>query len=186
MAQTKYITPSVTPSHALAAFQWAAKQGAPSTQKMVLAMLAWHSDPATNECRIGVQALARVSGLSESGTKSALKGLECLGLIEIRQTRQDVAIGPNSYALSMGQSVPPLPIKKEKRVDRSPISPAKRERIYARDGYACVCCGATDDLTLDHIHPVSKGGRNDDANLQTMCRNAKKGARVTAAVEVQQ
>lgn len=55
-----------------------------------------------------------------------------------------------------------------------------RQRIYARDGHACITCGETTDLTLDHIHPWSLGGDDTEDNLQTMCRrcNASKGARV--------
>lgn len=52
--------------------------------------------------------------------------------------------------------------------------------VYVRDGYACVLCGATDDLTLDHIHPWSKGGPDTVENLRVLCRscNSRKGARV--------
>jgi 5-methylcytosine-specific restriction endonuclease McrA len=45
----------------------------------------------------------------------------------------------------------------------------KRRAVYARDGYRCVKCGSGDDLTLDHIRPVSWGGSNRAENLQTMC-----------------
>ena len=60
------------------------------------------------------------------------------------------------------------------------ISRQTRRRIYVRDGHACVECGATDDLTLDHTHPRSRGGGHGDENLRTLCRscNSRKGARV--------
>ena len=60
------------------------------------------------------------------------------------------------------------------------ISRRLRARVYARDGHACVLCGATADLTLDHVHPRSLGGAHDEDNLQTLCRscNSRKGARV--------
>jgi hypothetical protein len=58
-------------------------------------------------------------------------------------------------------------------------------RVYQRDGFACVQCGtdgthAGNDLTVDHITPVSLGGTNDLWNLQTLCRrcNSRKGARI--------
>lgn len=52
-----------------------------------------------------------------------------------------------------------------------------RQRIFERDGRECRGCGATDDLTLDHIMPVIAGGDNDDSNLQVLCRscNSRKG-----------
>ena len=54
----------------------------------------------------------------------------------------------------------------------------RRERrlaIYIRDGLACVWCGSglEDEgvtLSLDHVIPVSRGGKNVSRNLVTSCR----------------
>lgn len=53
-----------------------------------------------------------------------------------------------------------------------------REEIKRRDGYCCVYCGATEDLTIDHVVPLSKGGPTDASNCQTACRtcNQAKGS----------
>jgi 5-methylcytosine-specific restriction endonuclease McrA len=54
-----------------------------------------------------------------------------------------------------------------------------RQSIYERDGHTCKHCGATENLSVDHIHPESKGGTLDPENLQTLCMpcNRAKGAR---------
>lgn len=46
----------------------------------------------------------------------------------------------------------------------------QRQAVFDRDGRLCLECGATDDLTIDHIIPRTHGGTNDDDNLQTLCR----------------
>lgn len=63
---------------------------------------------------------------------------------------------------------------------RSAIPASLRERVYARDGYRCLHCGATDRLSLDHVYPYSRGGADTYSNLQTLCIpcNSSKGARV--------
>lgn len=43
-------------------------------------------------------------------------------------------------------------------------------RAWPRDR-ACQKCGATRDLTRDHIRPVAHGGTNDPSNLRTLCRS---------------
>lgn len=51
--------------------------------------------------------------------------------------------------------------------------------VFLRDCYRCVYCGATENLTLDHIIPQSQGGAHDPDNLCACCRscNSSKGAR---------
>lgn len=63
---------------------------------------------------------------------------------------------------------------------RQAIPKAVRAFVYERDGYTCVLCGSTEDLTLDHIFPYSLGGLDEPNNLRTLCRscNSRKGARV--------
>lgn len=55
-----------------------------------------------------------------------------------------------------------------------------RIAVYERDNYTCLHCGSVENLSLDHIHPYSRGGEDTLENLQTLCRscNSKKGARV--------
>jgi hypothetical protein len=63
---------------------------------------------------------------------------------------------------------------------RNKIPDSVRQAVFDRDGYACLLCGATDDLTLDHIRPWSLGGPDTVRNLRVLCRpcNSRKGARV--------
>jgi 5-methylcytosine-specific restriction endonuclease McrA len=50
--------------------------------------------------------------------------------------------------------------------------PPTRENIYRRDNFECVYCGDSNQrtLTLDHVIPQSKGGRNTWDNLVTACK----------------
>jgi hypothetical protein len=48
-----------------------------------------------------------------------------------------------------------------------------RENIFKRDNYSCVYCGVDGNkktLTLDHVYPQSKGGKNSWDNLVTACQ----------------
>jgi hypothetical protein len=56
------------------------------------------------------------------------------------------------------------------------ITKAIKETVLRRDGFLCLKCGSADNLTIDHITPISLGGSNDYNNLQTLCSkcNSKK------------
>lgn len=45
--------------------------------------------------------------------------------------------------------------------------------------HKCLCCGSTEDLTLDHVIPLVCGGSNTIENSQPLCRscNSKKGTK---------
>jgi len=54
-----------------------------------------------------------------------------------------------------------------------------RRNILRRDDHACQYCGSTDGLTLDHVHPKSRGGADAWENLVAACVpcNNRKGNR---------
>jgi 5-methylcytosine-specific restriction endonuclease McrA len=57
-----------------------------------------------------------------------------------------------------------------------------RERLFLRDRHICAYCGghfAQDHLTIEHIIPLSRGGRHHWMNVVTACRgcNHRKGNR---------
>ncbi len=48
--------------------------------------------------------------------------------------------------------------------------PGVRSSVFARDGYKCVECGSVENLTVDHIVSIYRGGApRDFGNLQTLC-----------------
>lgn len=53
-----------------------------------------------------------------------------------------------------------------------------RAQVFKRDNYCCVYCKSKENLTIDHIKPLSLGGKkNNITNLQVLCYpcNQKKG-----------
>ena len=69
------------------------------------------------------------------------------------------------------------------RVERGKVSNRMRFAIYQRDGYRCRKCGrSSNDLEIDHIFPISKGGKSVFDNLQTLCHrcNTEKSNTVEA------
>lgn len=63
------------------------------------------------------------------------------------------------------------------RVERGKVSNKMRFAVYERDGYKCRHCGKSDlteNLEIDHIKPISKGGKSTYDNLQTLCRSCNK------------
>lgn len=59
------------------------------------------------------------------------------------------------------------------------IGARQRFRVFARDGFRCRYCGVAVHegavLTIDHVVPVSAGGRHLDENLVAACRKCNDG-----------
>jgi len=49
-----------------------------------------------------------------------------------------------------------------------------KKNILIRDNFKCVYCDSNKNLTLDHLIPKSKGGKNDWLNLVTCCDSCNK------------
>ena len=68
--------------------------------------------------------------------------------------------------------------KKVKPNSRRLISGTTRQNVLMRDNYTCQICGATvkdgAKLEIDHIIPYSKGGTNDESNLQVLCQQCNR------------
>ena len=59
-------------------------------------------------------------------------------------------------------------------IKRPVVPEAVRNSIFERDGNKCVLCASTDNLQLDHIVSLSKGGKTEENNLQTLCEECNK------------
>jgi len=49
------------------------------------------------------------------------------------------------------------------------LNPFIIKKIFKKDNYTCKICGSNKNLTIDHIIPYSKNGKNNEENLQTLC-----------------
>lgn len=71
--------------------------------------------------------------------------------------------------------------KETKENQRKLMTKTLRYQILKRDGYRCQLCGKTvmdgTKLEVDHIIPVSKGGKTVPENLQTLCFECNRGKR---------
>ena len=65
------------------------------------------------------------------------------------------------------------------RMERSKMSDSLRYGVLKRDNNRCRICGASAQegakLHVDHIIPVSKGGKTSMDNLQTLCDRCNLG-----------
>jgi hypothetical protein len=59
-------------------------------------------------------------------------------------------------------------LKKQRRRAAGTLSVADWELVLDVYGRACLACGK-DEVTIDHVVPVSRGGANDISNVQPLC-----------------
>lgn len=72
------------------------------------------------------------------------------------------------------------------RTHKSMLSESDIVEIRALYVGGCVRCSRKDNLSLDHIIPVSKGGKHIRENIQILCRscNSKKGAKLEVGISI--
>lgn len=143
--------------------------------------------------------LAHEFEFTERQLRAAVERLVARGYATILPARSDEAVFPGgehflqlltpSYLAYAAREQEEAAAKRERRaakvaarggrVHRAPIPDVVKARVYARDNFTCQKCGATSDLTLDHIKPWSTGGPDTEDNLRVLCRscNSRKGDR---------
>lgn len=71
--------------------------------------------------------------------------------------------------------------KASTQYERSRMTPTLRYAVMQRDRFRCQICGASQEdgvrLHVDHIFPISKGGKTEMANLRTLCETCNLGKR---------
>lgn len=69
---------------------------------------------------------------------------------------------------------------------REAIRSSVRFKVFERDRFTCRYCGRSAPaviLEVDHVHPVSAGGTNSEANLVTSCFDCNRGKRARPVSE---
>jgi len=104
-----------------------------------------------------IDHLASHPGLAES---LSLAGWITIEPGRIRFAKED----PHSKGWGRGlwKSIP--------KTQRQPI-PSHIRRAVLTPGVSCVACDSTDNIQIDHIVPVARGGSDRIENLQPLCRS---------------
>jgi len=99
----------------------------------------------------------------------------------VKRVNEEVPTSTNSIPEEV-QSEPDLTASSTAPTSRS-ISLTLRYRVLNRDKFRCLTCGASPakdvgvELHVDHIIPWSRGGKNEEENLQTLCSICNLGKR---------
>jgi 5-methylcytosine-specific restriction endonuclease McrA len=68
--------------------------------------------------------------------------------------------------------------RETRKKERGILTFKLRYEIFKRDNFRCVLCGATGKevkLEVDHIIPISEGGKTIKSNLRTLCFKCNRG-----------
>lgn len=135
---------------------------------------------STAEIRIGKRTLALKYGRGARGAKTNYKHIS--KLLENLENKGCIRIGDTNKHGTLYSVVSPneIPLVKEKIVSNSHqdneedyfTQPSKRQAIFKRDKWICQYCGeevTSENVTLDHYIPQSRGGKNYKDNLRTCC-----------------
>lgn len=87
--------------------------------------------------------------------------------------RAFLILGGKSYTpflreIPYKRGVPPQIKKRERATIRSNYK-AWYAQLCAEQGEHCANCGATENLAIDHVLSIAKGGLSEYANLQLLC-----------------
>lgn len=131
-----------------------------SARGLWIDLLCWMWQDSNTQIQSDVHGFRRLTGCSSDG--EFLRLLDELKINKVATVRK---IGDELLILG-GKWANQRPTRY--------INPVVKAAVVAVG--RCRYCGATERLTVDHIHPFSLGGTHDPKNLQCLCHscNAKK------------
>ena len=88
------------------ALSWAVRQKLPSTQKLVLLMLAERHNKDSGQCNPSLELLADDCGLSRRSVIDQIAKLQAAGYLTVRHRAKDSLKLPSQYVLHLGFGVP--------------------------------------------------------------------------------
>jgi len=121
-----------------------------------------------DSCRSATQVPGSRAGPSRLQWRRTQESIPCrrCGAVAGRQcvtTSGAVAVGPHrERGVDVGGDLDP--VRQRARI-RDPLRRARnKRRVLEHYGTACACCGATEDLTIDHINGDGKAHRDELGN----------------------
>lgn len=91
----------------------------------------------------------------------------------------DADFNQNEIIECLSQTQKARSIRNSINYERAIMTNSLRYDVLKRDKFRCVICGATAQdgvkLHVDHIFPVSKGGKTELDNLRTLCERCNRG-----------
>lgn len=98
----------------------------------------------------------------------------------VLNSEQKPIVIPSAQVSANALVVRCLSIRQKSKKNTKHIGNGLRRNVYKRDNNKCLRCGSREDLSIDHIVPVIKGGVKAKFNLQTLCVpcNCWKGDRI--------
>ena len=103
---------------------------------------------------------------------------------QYRQTHRDeIHSRCRRWAQAHPETVREIARRKRARKRELYVADIDEKAIFERDGYKCVYCGATENLTIDHVVALANGGPHAPFNVVTCCAscNSSKGIKPVVA-----
>ena len=102
-------------------------------------------------------------------------------VLVLLQKAEMVEVMPERFVRSPSTRLPWPSIVRLKAYIRVPYKRImlSRKNVLRRDRFKCQYCGSREQLTIDHVHPKSRGGKDSWENLVAACVpcNNRKGNR---------
>jgi len=100
-----------------------------------------------------------------------------LALYDVEGLKKKIIQRFKQYDIDINMETRVLQVENLKR---NPIPKGLRLEVFAKDNYECIICKGKEELHIDHKIPISRGGTDSLANLQTLCKqcNMDKGNRI--------